>query len=48
MSKNSVKPKLSEPELFVNFDAPKFTSRTPVMTAVEQPEMGDKIGKFLL
>ncbi|KAA6363639.1 MAG: hypothetical protein EZS28_040833, partial [Streblomastix strix] len=47
MSKNSIKPEPSEPGLFVNFDPPKFTSKTPVATAIEQPEMGDEIGKFL-
>ncbi|KAA6377271.1 MAG: hypothetical protein EZS28_027201 [Streblomastix strix] len=47
MSKNSIKPELSESGLFVNFDTPKFTTKTPVATAVEQPEMGDEIGKFL-
>ncbi|KAA6401802.1 MAG: hypothetical protein EZS28_002676 [Streblomastix strix] len=47
MSKNSIKPEPSEPGLFVNFDAPKFTTKTPVGTAVEQPEIGDEIGKFL-
>ncbi|KAA6370075.1 MAG: hypothetical protein EZS28_034400, partial [Streblomastix strix] len=47
MSKNSIKPEPSEPGLFVNFDAPKFTTKTPVATVIEQPEMGDEIGKFL-
>ncbi|KAA6373749.1 MAG: hypothetical protein EZS28_030724 [Streblomastix strix] len=47
MSKNSVKPELSEPGLFVNFDTPKFTTRTPVTTTVEQSEQVDEIGKFL-
>ncbi|KAA6360253.1 MAG: hypothetical protein EZS28_044220, partial [Streblomastix strix] len=47
MSKNSIKQEPSEPGLFVNFDIPKFTTKTPVATAVEQPEMGDEIGKFL-
>ncbi|KAA6367162.1 MAG: hypothetical protein EZS28_037310, partial [Streblomastix strix] len=47
MSKNSIKPEPSEPGLFVNFDPPKFTVRTPVTTTVEQLELGDKIGKFL-
>ncbi|KAA6370093.1 MAG: hypothetical protein EZS28_034379 [Streblomastix strix] len=47
MSKNSIKPEQSEPGLFVNFETPKFTTKTPVATAVEQPEMGDVIGKFL-
>ncbi|KAA6359399.1 MAG: hypothetical protein EZS28_045074, partial [Streblomastix strix] len=39
--------KFSQPRLFVNFDTPKFTTKTPVATAVEQQEMGDEIGKFL-
>ncbi|KAA6369964.1 MAG: hypothetical protein EZS28_034509 [Streblomastix strix] len=47
MSKNSIKPEPSEPGLFVNFDTPKFTTKIPVATAVEQPEMVDEIGKFL-
>ncbi|KAA6384102.1 MAG: hypothetical protein EZS28_020370, partial [Streblomastix strix] len=47
MSKNSIKPEPLEPDLFVNFETPKFTTKTPVATAVEQPEMGDEIGKFL-
>ncbi|KAA6394468.1 MAG: hypothetical protein EZS28_010005 [Streblomastix strix] len=47
MSKNSIKPEPSEPGLFVNFDTPQFATKTPVATAVEQPEMGDEIGKFL-
>ncbi|KAA6389246.1 MAG: hypothetical protein EZS28_015227 [Streblomastix strix] len=47
MSKNSIKPEPSEPGLFVNFDSPKFTTKTPVATAIEKPEMGDEIGKFL-
>ncbi|KAA6356656.1 MAG: hypothetical protein EZS28_047817, partial [Streblomastix strix] len=47
MSKNSVKPEPSEPELFVNFDTPKFATKALVATAVEQPEMGNEIGKFL-
>ncbi|KAA6382907.1 MAG: hypothetical protein EZS28_021568 [Streblomastix strix] len=47
MSKNSVKPEPSEPGLFVNFDPPKFTTWTPITTTVEQPELGDEIGKFL-
>ncbi|KAA6344958.1 MAG: hypothetical protein EZS28_052201, partial [Streblomastix strix] len=47
MSKNSIKPEPSEPGLFVNFDTPKFTTKTPVATAVQRPEMGDEIGKFL-
>ncbi|KAA6359601.1 MAG: hypothetical protein EZS28_044872, partial [Streblomastix strix] len=47
MSKNSIKPEPSEPGLFVNFETPKFTTKTPVATAVEQPEMGVEIGKFL-
>ncbi|KAA6359834.1 MAG: hypothetical protein EZS28_044640, partial [Streblomastix strix] len=47
MSKNSIKPEPSEPGLFVNFDTSKFTTKTPAATAVEQPEMGDEIGKFL-
>ncbi|KAA6390957.1 MAG: hypothetical protein EZS28_013515 [Streblomastix strix] len=47
MSKNSIKPEPSEPGLFVNFETPKFTTKTPVTTAIEQPEMGDEIGKFL-
>ncbi|KAA6357293.1 MAG: hypothetical protein EZS28_047180, partial [Streblomastix strix] len=47
MSKNSIKPEQSEPVLFVNFDIPKFTTKTPVSTAVEQPEMGEAIRKFL-
>ncbi|KAA6381191.1 MAG: hypothetical protein EZS28_023283 [Streblomastix strix] len=47
MSKNSIKPEPSEPGLFVNFETPKFATETPVVTAVEQPEMGDEIGKFL-
>ncbi|KAA6380049.1 MAG: hypothetical protein EZS28_024423 [Streblomastix strix] len=47
MLKNSIKPELSEPGLFVNFDPPKFTTKTPVATTIEQPEMGDEIGKFL-
>ncbi|KAA6355794.1 MAG: hypothetical protein EZS28_048679 [Streblomastix strix] len=47
MSKNSVKPEPSEPELFVDFETPKFTTKTPVTTVNEQPEMGDEIGKFL-
>ncbi|KAA6358394.1 MAG: hypothetical protein EZS28_046079, partial [Streblomastix strix] len=46
-SKNSVKPELSGLGLQVNFYAPQFTTKTPVATAVEQPEMGDEIGKFL-
>ncbi|KAA6344518.1 MAG: hypothetical protein EZS28_052235, partial [Streblomastix strix] len=47
MSKNSVKPEPPEPGLFANFDPSKFTSRIPVMTIVEQPELGDVIGRFL-
>ncbi|KAA6383114.1 MAG: hypothetical protein EZS28_021355, partial [Streblomastix strix] len=47
MSKNSIKPEPSEQGLFVNFDTPKLTTKTPVATAVEQTEMGDEIGKFL-
>ncbi|KAA6356877.1 MAG: hypothetical protein EZS28_047595, partial [Streblomastix strix] len=47
MSKNSIKPEPSGPGLFVNFDPPKFTAKTSVATAIEQPEMGDEIGKFL-
>ncbi|KAA6388652.1 MAG: hypothetical protein EZS28_015824 [Streblomastix strix] len=47
ISKNSIKPEPSEPELFVNFDTPKFTTKTPVTSAVEQSEMGDKIWMFL-
>ncbi|KAA6364297.1 MAG: hypothetical protein EZS28_040177 [Streblomastix strix] len=47
MSKNSIKPELSERGLFVNFDTPKFTTKTSVATAVKQPEMGYEIGKFL-
>ncbi|KAA6381720.1 MAG: hypothetical protein EZS28_022752, partial [Streblomastix strix] len=47
MSMNSIKPEPSEPGLFVNFDPPKFTTKTPVATINMQPEMGDKIGKFL-
>ncbi|KAA6356425.1 MAG: hypothetical protein EZS28_048048, partial [Streblomastix strix] len=47
MSKNSIKPEPTEPRLFVNFDSSMFTTKTPVVTAVEQPEMGDEIGKFL-
>ncbi|KAA6337587.1 MAG: hypothetical protein EZS28_052776, partial [Streblomastix strix] len=47
MSKNSVKPELSEQVLFENFDTPKFTTRTPVTITVEQPEQVDEIGKFL-
>ncbi|KAA6361938.1 MAG: hypothetical protein EZS28_042534, partial [Streblomastix strix] len=31
----------------MNFDAPKFTTKTPVATAIEQLKMGDEIGKFL-
>ncbi|KAA6363699.1 MAG: hypothetical protein EZS28_040774, partial [Streblomastix strix] len=48
MSKNSIKPEPSEPGLFVNFDTPKFTTKTPVATAVEQPEMRDQIENFLM
>ncbi|KAA6368162.1 MAG: hypothetical protein EZS28_036312 [Streblomastix strix] len=48
MSKNSIKPEHSEPGLFVNFDTPTFTTKTPVATAVGQPEMGDEIGRFLI
>ncbi|KAA6392002.1 MAG: hypothetical protein EZS28_012471 [Streblomastix strix] len=47
MSKNSLKSELSEQGLFVNFDTPTFITRTPVKTTVEQPELGDEIGKFL-
>ncbi|KAA6377497.1 MAG: hypothetical protein EZS28_026975 [Streblomastix strix] len=47
MSKNSIKPELSEPVLFENFDSPKFTTRTPVTTTVEQPELGIENRKFL-
>ncbi|KAA6356765.1 MAG: hypothetical protein EZS28_047707, partial [Streblomastix strix] len=47
MSKNSVKLEPSEPGLFVYIDPPKFTAMTPVTTSVEQPAMGDEIGKFL-
>ncbi|KAA6402915.1 MAG: hypothetical protein EZS28_001556 [Streblomastix strix] len=47
ISKNSIKPEPSELGLVVNFDPPMFTAKTPVATAVEQPEMGDEIGKFL-
>ncbi|KAA6366140.1 MAG: hypothetical protein EZS28_038333, partial [Streblomastix strix] len=47
VAKNSVKLEQSEPGLFLNFDLPKFTTKTPVATAVEQPEMGDQIGIFL-
>ncbi|KAA6383878.1 MAG: hypothetical protein EZS28_020595, partial [Streblomastix strix] len=47
MSKNSIKPEPTELGLFVNFDTPKFTTKTPVATAVEQLEKGDEIGKFL-
>ncbi|KAA6399950.1 MAG: hypothetical protein EZS28_004522 [Streblomastix strix] len=46
MSKNSIKSEQSEPRLFVNIDPPKFTTWIHVATAVEQPEMGDEIGKF--
>ncbi|KAA6370467.1 MAG: hypothetical protein EZS28_034007 [Streblomastix strix] len=45
MSKNSIKPEPSESGLFVNFDPPKFTAKKPVATAIEQPEIGDEIGK---
>ncbi|KAA6386595.1 MAG: hypothetical protein EZS28_017877 [Streblomastix strix] len=48
MSKNQVKPKSSDLALFVNFDASKFTTKTPVATTVEQQEPKDEIGKFLL
>ncbi|KAA6399545.1 MAG: hypothetical protein EZS28_004934 [Streblomastix strix] len=47
MQKNSEKPEPPEPGLFVNFDPPKFTARTPVTTTVEQQELGDEVGKFL-
>ncbi|KAA6399184.1 MAG: hypothetical protein EZS28_005291 [Streblomastix strix] len=47
MSKNSIKPEPSEPGLFVNFETPKFITKTPVASAVEQSEMGDEIEKFL-
>ncbi|KAA6393829.1 MAG: hypothetical protein EZS28_010642 [Streblomastix strix] len=47
MSKNLIKSEPSESGLFVNFDTPKFTTKTPVATAVEQQEMGDEIRKFL-
>ncbi|KAA6387388.1 MAG: hypothetical protein EZS28_017086 [Streblomastix strix] len=47
MSKNPAQPKPSEPGLFVNFDPPKFTTWTHIATAVEQPDMGNEIGKFL-
>ncbi|KAA6368287.1 MAG: hypothetical protein EZS28_036187 [Streblomastix strix] len=47
MSKNSVKPEPSEPGLFVNFDTPKFTAKTPVTTISKQSEFGDEVVKFL-
>ncbi|KAA6368224.1 MAG: hypothetical protein EZS28_036250 [Streblomastix strix] len=47
MSKNSIKPDSSDPGLFVNFDLPKFTTRTSATTTVEQPELRNKIRKFL-
>ncbi|KAA6383278.1 MAG: hypothetical protein EZS28_021196 [Streblomastix strix] len=47
MLKNSIQSELSEPGLFVIFDAPKFTARTPVATISEQPVMGDDFGKFI-
>ncbi|KAA6360778.1 MAG: hypothetical protein EZS28_043695, partial [Streblomastix strix] len=47
LSKNSVKLEPSEPRLFVIFDPPKLTTKTPVTTVNEQQEMGDEFGKFL-
>ncbi|KAA6369587.1 MAG: hypothetical protein EZS28_034885 [Streblomastix strix] len=47
MSKNSVKSQSSEPTPFVNFDAPKFTARTPTTTVLEQTEPRDVIGNFI-
>ncbi|KAA6396870.1 MAG: hypothetical protein EZS28_007601 [Streblomastix strix] len=47
MSRNSIKPEPSEPGQFVNFETPEFTAKTPVTTAIEQPEIRDNIRKFL-
>ncbi|KAA6382258.1 MAG: hypothetical protein EZS28_022215 [Streblomastix strix] len=47
MSKNSIKPEPSEPGLFMNFDSPKFITKTPVTTINELQEKGDEIGNFL-
>ncbi|KAA6353786.1 MAG: hypothetical protein EZS28_050687, partial [Streblomastix strix] len=41
MSKISIKPEPPETGLLVNFDSPKFTTKTPVTTINEQPEIGD-------
>ncbi|KAA6371701.1 MAG: hypothetical protein EZS28_032773 [Streblomastix strix] len=47
LSINSVKLVSSEQGLFMNFNTPMITARTPVTTTVEQPELVDQIGKFL-
>ncbi|KAA6384098.1 MAG: hypothetical protein EZS28_020375 [Streblomastix strix] len=47
LSNNSVKPEPSELGLFGNLDTPKFTTKTPIMTAIEQTSSGDYNEKFL-